>query len=486
MNIKEACDIFIRDLNAGLTPDYVRLANAILAYDEKNDTSLITQRVEFKNLERGVNKFKFEGDEHAFGLPREAVRHTPMSYILTYVYQDLAENHLKALNQLIVSGKGSLFDKPLQSITFEVRSNEQNPNEIILLEKTINAYMPDYYQYFTSRIRRNSSVISLKKWIDETSAVMEPPPPQRVTVTLTLKEGGSSSNAATIADITFGEVVELNGENEVTQKISDSPSPEYIAQHQQLLQLGAKKERHSKVKFDDEVRVRNMFDASDNDTRVVAVGVEDAASQILKEEDNEPGWKSRRNAWGKKRREMKGRDKYFSGEVKYNRAVMPEKSALNNKKPKILLESAWLESIAKKYQTKKESGEIGRSGSIKQGNYDVVAELKMQVYNVFIDLENEKGRADVKQLAEWVLSGNAEYARFSRNWKSDDTRVVILSLLSHHTDSAAWYLTNTKAYKLLENLAKTGDTSALKTDVQMKQWKSDLNKSPNKGGPSKS
>lgn len=458
MNIKEACDIFIQDVNAGLTPDYVRLANAIATYDDKNDTSLVIRGSEYINREKGIDAFKFAGDDQSFHLPGQILMHTPLSYILRYINQDLAEKHLKALNNLIVSSKRSLFDKPIKWITFQVESDEETPNQIILLEKTINAFMPGYYEYITLNISQNPSVKSLLNWINETSDDIESSPAQRVTVTLTLKEGGSSSNIATITDTSFGEVVEVNPRNKVTQKISDKPTEEYIEKHQQLLQLGAKPikpKTNEKVQFKEEVDVREMYD--------------DPMSKMLVVEEGEKFALYGEKPFSNRRRRMSYKETY-SGRIPVIKRPFQDK----------------LEEITQKYQNKKTSGEIGRSGSIKQGNYDVVADLKMQVYNVFIDLENEKGRAAVKHLAEWVLSGNTEYARFSRNWKSDDTRVVILSLLSHHTDSAAWYFTNTKAYKLLEDLAKTGDTSALKTDMQMKQWKADLNNKPDKGGPSKS
>lgn len=128
-----------------------------------------------------------------------------------------------------------------------------------------------------------------------------------------------------------------------------------------------------------------------------------------------------------------------------------------------------LKAIAHEYKTMKREGEISRSGSVHQGTYDKVAPLKLGIYQVFKKIHEEKGSGSTQLLARWILEGNAYYKSFEKNWKHDDERVVLISLLCHHTDSITWYVKNTTSYKIIEGIAHTGDVTALEADIARKQ-----------------
>lgn len=138
-----------------------------------------------------------------------------------------------------------------------------------------------------------------------------------------------------------------------------------------------------------------------------------------------------------------------------------------------------LKAIAHEYKTMKREGEISRSGSVHQGTYDKVAPLKLGIYQVFKKIHEEKGPGSTQLLARWILEGNAYYKSFEKNWKHDDERVVLISLLCHHTDSMTWYVKNTTSYKIIEGIARTGDISDLEADMVKKQGILER-----KGGPS--
>lgn len=135
--------------------------------------------------------------------------------------------------------------------------------------------------------------------------------------------------------------------------------------------------------------------------------------------------------------------------------------------------------IANIYKAMKSAGEIRNSGAVLQRSAaSQISDLKLRIYEVLIHLEPN----DAKTVAKWILEGNESYKRLSRNWKNENPQVKLVSLLSHHTNSATWYLKHAKSYTLITSIAnaktdKDLDASMadLKREAQWKDTKFSLN-----------